>query len=98
MTLSGDASSLRVATDFDQAAGANGGNGLLTVADGATLRLVANEQRGDGANSRIHGGGSEGHIDVAGGGRPGVVDAGSGGDSSYHRLADSSRREGCGNG
>src|SRR3546814_20308348 len=81
MTLSGDASSLRVGTDFDQAAGANGGNGLLTVEDGATLRVVANAQGGDGANGLILGGGGEGPIDVTGGGRLEVVDAGLTGDS-----------------
>src|SRR3546814_1859773 len=86
MTLSGDASSLRVGTDFDQAAGANGGNGLLTVEDGATLRVVANEQGGDGANGLIIGGGGEGHIDVTGGGRLEVVDAGLTGDSIYLLL------------
>src|SRR3546814_20987145 len=87
MTLSGDASSLRVGTDFDQAAGANGGNGLLTVEDGATLRVVANEQGGDGANGLIIGGGGEGHIDVTGGGRLEVVDDGLTGDSIYLLLA-----------
>src|SRR3546814_18086100 len=86
MTLSGDASSLRVGTDFDQAAGANGGNGLLTVEDGATLRVVANEQGGDGANGLIIGGGGEGHIDVTGGGRPEGGDAGRTGDSIHLLL------------
>src|SRR3546814_12212290 len=86
MTVGVGASTIMVGTDFDQAAGANGGNGVLTGEDGATLRVVANEQGGDGANGLIIGGGGEGHIDVTGGGRLEVVDAGLTGDSIYLLL------------